>query len=105
LVKEEVNVKEIIFDKNIENEVELDINITEELKEEGMIRDLIRFVQDKRKEEKLVPQDKILVHLFISKKEKLIVEKNKEILLREFRATEIFIEDQKTGTEIKIRKV
>ena len=36
---------------------------------------------------------------------KLIVEKNKEILLREFRATEIFIEDQKTGTEIKIRKV
>ena len=105
LVKEEVNVKEIIFDKNIENEVELDINITEELKEEGMIRDLIRFVQDKRKEEKLVPQDKILVHLFISKKEKLIVEKNKEILLREFRATEIFMEDQKTGTEIKIRKV
>ena len=33
LVKDEINVKEIIFDGNIKKEVELDVNITEELKE------------------------------------------------------------------------
>ncbi len=102
LIKDEVNVKEIIFDKDIANEVELDINLTEELKEEGIVRDLVRLVQDQRKEQKLVPQDKISVQLCIPKKEKLIIEKNKEFLLKKFRAAEIFTEEREAGVEIKI---
>ena len=42
LIRDEINVKEIIFDDGIANDVELDLNITRELKEEGMVRDLIR---------------------------------------------------------------
>ena len=49
-------------------------------------------MQAERKEQKLVPQDKISVWLSISGSEKLSVEKNKEVLLKEFRAKEIFIE-------------
>jgi len=92
LIKDEVNVKNIIFDKNIDSEVELDTNITEELRQEGLIREIIRSVQAERKEQKLVPQDKISVWLSISGSEKLSVEKNKEVLLKEFRAKEIFID-------------
>ncbi len=105
LIKDEVNVKEIIFDEKIEKEVELDINITEELMEEGIVRDIIRQVQVARKEAKLVPQDKISVQFAVPKKEKLIIEKNKDFLLKEFRAAEIFVKEQRSGFEIKIKKV
>ena len=49
LIKDEVNVKEVIFDDTLQADVELDTTITPELKEEGMFRELIRFVQEMRK--------------------------------------------------------
>lgn len=55
LIKEEVNVKNIIFDGNIANEAELDIKITKELKEEGQKRELIRNFKDLRKTAGLAP--------------------------------------------------
>lgn len=53
IVKDEVNVKNIVFDEKISNEVELDLNITLKLKEEGDIRELIRKIQDIRKKMRL----------------------------------------------------
>jgi isoleucyl-tRNA synthetase len=91
LIKDEVNVKEVIFDENIVSEVELDINISEDLKEEGFVREIVRAVQAERKEQNLVPQDKISVELFVSDKEKVIIEKNKDFLLKECRAVQIEI--------------
>jgi len=93
LIKDEVNVKEVIFNDKIVNEVELDTNITKELEEEGMLREIIRSVQAQRKEQNLVPSDKIRVEFFAPEKEKLIIEKNREFLMKEFRATEISIFD------------
>ncbi len=100
LIKDEVNVKEIIFDSSIEKEVELDVTITPELREEGIIREIIRAVQAERKEQKLVPQDKIFVELIVPQKEKDIIEKNKEFLLKEFKAIEI---STQLGDEIIIK--
>jgi len=57
LIKEEANIKEIVFDNRIKEEVELDTNITPELKEEGLIRDIIRHIQDLRKKAGLTPED------------------------------------------------
>jgi valyl-tRNA synthetase len=85
LIKDEVNIKEIIFDEKIEG--------LEELKDEGLLREIIRAVRELRKEQNLVPQDKISVEILVPKKEKLIIEKNKDLLLKEFRATEIFVEE------------
>ncbi len=59
LIKNEVNVKEILFGGESENEVELDTVITEELKLEGMVREIIRKIQDLRKNASLAPADKV----------------------------------------------
>jgi len=57
LIKDEVNVKEIVFDETIKKEVELDTELTLELKREGQYRELLRHIQDLRKKEGLVPSD------------------------------------------------
>lgn len=80
VLADEINVKEIIFDKKIKEEIELDTKITKELKEEGMVRELTRGIQDLRKKVGLNPQDKI--ELLIDTEEtgkKLIKNFEKEI--------------------------
>ncbi len=61
LIKDEVNVKKVILDKNIKESVKLDVKITKELKEEGMMRDLIRNIQGERKNKGLVKSDYIKI--------------------------------------------
>ena len=58
LIKGEVNVKDVIFAADIKEEVELDTKITEELREEGMVREVIRAVQDLRKKSGLTAGQK-----------------------------------------------
>jgi len=55
LIQDEVNVKEITFGK----EAMLDTAITPELKEEGMVREFVRTVQDMRRDLGLKPQNVI----------------------------------------------
>lgn len=57
LIKDELNVKEVKFDKEQAEEVVLDTVITPELKLEGQARELIRTIQELRKKEKLNPTD------------------------------------------------
>ena len=76
LIKEEVNVKKIIFGKNIK----LDIKITEELKKEGLVRDLVRFVQGMRKDADLKPGQLINLYYSVnSDLEGIIKKQSKEI--------------------------
>ena len=63
LIKDELNVKEVVFDEKITNEVELDITINSELKLEGDYRELLRFIQDLRKKGDLVPSDHIVLEV------------------------------------------
>jgi isoleucyl-tRNA synthetase len=57
LIKEEINVKEIVWDDTLDLDVSLDTNITPELQKEGDIRELVRAIQDFRKESGLTPSD------------------------------------------------
>lgn len=69
LIKDEINVKEVIFEINAEKrgsdteqrgiKVEIDTKITPELKAEGQLRELTRAIQDLRKKAGMVPQNKI----------------------------------------------
>jgi isoleucyl-tRNA synthetase len=77
IIKDEVNVKRIVFDETISNEVELDLNITPQLKEEGMVRELIRLIQDLRKEKGLTVNDKAVLKIDTDKDGESFVEKNK----------------------------
>ena len=60
LIKDEVNVKEVICKEgNGDLSVELDINITSELKQEGLLRELVRTINNMRKQAGLTINDKI----------------------------------------------
>jgi isoleucyl-tRNA synthetase len=62
IIKDEVNVKEIIIDPSMDNDqIILDTNITDELRAEGDMRDMVRAVQEMRKEANLEPKDRVTV--------------------------------------------
>ncbi len=67
ILADEVNVKKILFDSKIKEEVALDTTITSELREEGMLRELVRTVQDLRQGAKLTPKDRIALFLALPK--------------------------------------
>ncbi|MFZ2150071.1 MAG: class I tRNA ligase family protein [Minisyncoccia bacterium] len=75
LIKEELNVKEIIFDDSISEEVLLDIRIDEELKAEGSYRELVRALQDMRKKSGLTPSDVIALTIATNEDGKALIEK------------------------------
>ncbi len=107
LIKEEVNVKEIIFDAELKTEIELDTEITAELKEEGIIREVIRSLQEMRKKLELKPQHRISISYFGTPGLNKILEKNEKIILSETKADSFVsgIEPNKTfdlEKEIKV---
>lgn len=58
LIKDELNVKEVVIDGALsKDEVILDTDISDELKEEGNVREVIRFIQELRKEAGLTPKE------------------------------------------------
>ena len=63
IVKDELNIKNISVLNGEEQKIELDMNMTPELKLEGNYRELVRAVQDLRKKQGLTPSDKINVEL------------------------------------------
>jgi isoleucyl-tRNA synthetase len=69
LVKDELNVKEVVESKTITELVELNTEITSELKQEGDYRELVRMIQGIRKEKGLTPSDVIELTLPESYKE------------------------------------
>jgi len=89
LVKDEVNVKEVIFSGTITTAVEFDTEITPALKAEGLLREMVRDVQAQRKEAKLKPEDRITVEISAAADIKDVVQKNAEMLKKEMRATKI----------------
>ncbi len=61
LIRDEMNIKEVVLEKSDALRVELDTAISPELKEEGAVRDVVRAIQDLRKKAALKPSDTIVV--------------------------------------------
>ena len=61
ILADEVNVKEIVFDAKINEGIELDTVITPALREEGLVREFSRAVQELRQASSLQPKDIIAV--------------------------------------------
>ncbi len=58
LVRDELNIKELVHDSNLNTDARLDTEITPELREEGKLREWIRTIQEWRKEAGLKMTDR-----------------------------------------------
>jgi len=83
LIAEEVNIKEVVFDSKIKKPIELDTRITPVLKEEGMIREIIRQIQEMRKRAGYKPRHRILVRYSGTSNLNKILNKNKNFIQKE----------------------
>jgi len=102
LIKEEVNVKEVVFDVKLTEEVWLDTNITFELREEGMLRDLVREIQAVRKTAGLTPKDKVAAKLELPKEILEVAKKNEKVLAKETNLKSVqFSESHTTKISLK----
>jgi len=105
LIKEEVNVKEIVLDNKIEKEIKLDTKITSELKEEGILREVIRNLQEMRKVAGFTPKDMISIQFDGSEKISDVLIKNKNKIMVETKSRDLKLgrkEKFKIEKEIKV---
>ncbi len=110
ILRDEVNVKKVVFDNKIKNEIELDTKITAELREEGILREFIRMIQDLRQKAGYQPKDGIYLYIEpASEMERVLnrhsVELKKEVgaVNIEFRRTEKF--DAEEESQIDSQKI
>ena len=69
MIAEELNVKSVEWKTSDKYEVSLDTNITPELRSEGLARDVIRVIQNARKNAGLNVEDKILLEVISEDKD------------------------------------
>jgi isoleucyl-tRNA synthetase len=102
LVKDELNIKSFRSDTELKETIRLDTKITAELREEGILREVTRRIQEIRKELGLKPKDKIIIQLSASEKLIDILNRNKKFILTTTKAKNLkFLEDVReiTGTK------
>jgi isoleucyl-tRNA synthetase len=89
ILKSEINVKEIVFAPELTNEVELDVEITPVLREEGLVREVARMFQELRQTAGLEPKDRVVALMEFPEKVKQVIDKNKTAFLSEIGAVEL----------------
>ena len=97
IIADEVNVKEVVVEGV---EVKLDTEMTEDLKKEGIARDIIRSIQDARKKENLNPSDVIKLIMNTDKKE--IVDEYMEMVKAPTGVTEISYSGDKQTYPVEV---
>ena len=90
LIKDEVNVKTVEF-KGTGDEIDVQLNteLTEELKQEGMKREIVRFINNQRKNAGLTIDDRIVIFWEGSDQIKKVIMMFREELLKDTLSEEI----------------
>jgi len=90
IIKKRVNVDKVVEDRDLPEgiNVQLDTNLTPELRDRGMLREVTRGLQDLRKTEGLKPGDKIKVFMF-APEHRPVLESPGSGMMRVVGATEI----------------
>ena len=104
LIKDELNVKEVIFDSKMKEEIKLNTNISPELKQEGQFRELTRSIQESRKKENLTPSDQIILTIETNKDGQELIKKFENNLKKVVLSKEIKFE-QNNSEEIMINNL
>ncbi len=87
IIAEEVNVKKV--DK-VGKVLALDTNITNELREEGFVRDSIRKIQAFRKMQNLKPGESATYHMIASAENRIVIEKYRAQIQKATHTTIVF---------------
>jgi len=104
LVKEEINVKEIVFDADLPVFAALDWELTPELEEEGAMREIIRQIQELRKSARLTPADKIAVYTHAGGELAETMAKHQAMVAKETKSEGLKFETpDKTAAQAKIK--
>jgi len=97
LIKEEVNVKKVLFSEKQKEEVTIDTKLTKALEEEGQVRDIIRHIQSLRKKAGLQPKDTVSIEIFIEKgRAPTLVQKKKTTITKETGAKKMTVVKEKS---------
>ena len=108
-IVEEISKESFEVSSNNIFKVGINTQITEELKQEGMIRDLIRHVQNFRKESNLEVSDRINISLSANSELELAIKNNKKYFMNEVLGVNIDLNgnllDFQIDIEIKGKKI
>jgi isoleucyl-tRNA synthetase len=85
IIADELNVKKV--EKALV--IDIDINITPELKEEGQVRELMRAIQEMRKDAGLSPSDYITLSIETDEAGKAILQKHSDMVTKAVQANSI----------------
>ncbi|OHA58964.1 MAG: hypothetical protein A2571_01140 [Candidatus Vogelbacteria bacterium RIFOXYD1_FULL_44_32] len=102
IIKDEINVKQVTINTGQEEAVLLNIEITPELVEEGKVRELMREIQDLRKERGLLPSDRINLVIATAAAGQTIVEKFKAEILKTVGADSLSFAPAQSDREFEI---
>lgn len=89
ILKSEINVKEIVFDPELANEVALDTVITPALREEGLVREVARMFQELRQKAGLEPKDRIVAMMQLPEKTMQVIDKNEASFITDIGAAAV----------------
>ena len=106
IIKDETNVKDLIFLNSEKLEISLDTELTPELEAEGYSRELVRNIQAERKKLGKVKTDVIKIKIPVSAKLKSYLENNIEFIKSRINSSEFDFVDEKNlknPTEAKIK--
>ena len=104
IIKDELNIKNVVYTLKIKlgiTKVNLDTNITPELKQEGKYRELARALQDMRKKLGLTPSDTVVITFETNDAGKKLIQKFANDMKKTMLVSEIKFKDN-NGERIKI---
>ena len=101
IIKDEVNVKEVRWNKEGEEEITLDTTLTAELEEEGQLREVIRLVQDTRKKNGLVPDDTVHVLVVAPARAIASIHTHEDQLKKAVNARSVELKEGELNVEVK----
>ena len=104
IICDEVNVKELAADAAIEAVAAVDPEITPELKQEGLAREIIRHGQALRREAEYALDDRIsLVAVTDSAEVKEALETHRGMIMAALQADELFLEQHLADAEADVK--
>lgn len=101
IIKDEINVKKVVFGAKIEKDLELDTNITPELYSEGLLREIIRTIQKARQDAGLRVGEQIELSIKSSSEIKNIIQSDIDNSKKLLKAKNIIFSDENSSDEFK----